>query len=856
MADDAAAVVGRCRDTLHRAANGGPAPQDVRDFLADLDRLPPDHPQRPRLAVTMVVTLIDSGRMAPLDLMLHLGALLDHADSGPVPFPKWPEIRVWTRAQQIMYAATTDPAIDVPTAQRTLSGLAEAAHGMDSTVSQLINLTRQILVLRSTAPTRGTVSDAISHMTGLAEQIDNPTTAEVVRRFAARFGDALAADRVGDHTESLQAVKDAMGVTGGSLIDVSGSDTVLAALADIELVHRGQSGGPDPDPGLIAELTKRADDTDAPLSRRIYAQAQVTLVCLERGEWGRGQLDNAIRRLRDLLLGVADSQTGVLGLFMLASALARRAEDTGDGLSEAEQALVRAVELMDGSDHQLWHETEKLLSRVRGLLGSRRPSGLDGLRRLAQVALVEVAGGARQVIQDVAAHAAGTARHHGEAGKLTEAFQTLESGRGLLIFAETAMRDIPAALREAGRADLASRWDGDDPDLRKTVVDALLTHDRATRGLLDPPTPAEARAALGKVGAAALVYLVPGDDAHPGYAVIVPAQGTCAYLRLPHLAVGEGTEAHRYIASPGDRVCDWAWRAAIGPVLERLSLDQPPRIVLVPVGDLARIAWQAARRGDGTHAVHLAAFSQVASARLFCTAAGRPQVALGGTGLVVSDPDTGACEPLTVARLEAHAVRRAFYPGARYVGRKPDGSPSRSGRGTPTEVADWLGDTNPHAGTTLHLACHNSFDAETGARALVLAPDDSPSTGRFRADQIVRSMAQTPQRAVGLVVLAAGDTVSAAGYDEVRSLSTAFLAGGAHNVISTMWTAPDDGTPAFVHMFHRFLRVHRMPPWQALRAAQMWMLDPARETPADLPGEIRTGPVPVAAWAGFTHSGQ
>jgi CHAT domain-containing protein len=353
-------------------------------------------------------------------------------------------------------------------------------------------------------------------------------------------------------------------------------------------------------------------------------------------------------------------------------------------------------------------------------------------------------------------------------------------------------------------------------------------------------------------------------------------------MALPDLTVTEDVDAclavlaarSRDVSPPrdGDEVtdslatlCDWAWRAAIGPLLEQYFADQPgpagrePRIVLIPMGDLARVPWQAARRGDGTYAVELVAFSQAVSARLLCENATSAPVALTSSGMVVADPDTdGAVRDLGAARLEAHAIRRAFYQGARYVGRRVDGSDSPSGRGTPDDVRHWLTASGPAAGAMLHLACHGSFTAR---------PDDARSyllltAGELVAEEILELLAATPGRQVGLVVLAACNTGrSVHGYDEAYSLGTAFLAGGARSVLSTQWSIPDAQTPSLMYLFHHYCRQERLPPWQALRKAQIWMLNPTRRAPERMPAELLLSvpddaPAPLVSWAGFVHFGQ
>ncbi|MEU7615252.1 CHAT domain-containing protein [Micromonospora rifamycinica] len=456
-------------------------------------------------------------------------------------------------------------------------------------------------------------------------------------------------------------------------------------------------------------------------------------------------------------------------------------------------------------------------------------------------------------------------------------------------------------------------------ELRREALAALSTPADpkavGAAGPLDPPTLPEIRSALAALDADALVYLVPATSRDTGYAVIAPAQGPPASMELPGLTLDDQSDLDSYlyalsnrdaarfpvgplpaasaaetrgVADPAveglprevelqqvesrfadtlDTLCGWAWQAAIGPLLEQYlahrpaaGSGRPPRVVLVPMGSLARVPWQAARRPDGTYAVQLAEFSQAASARFLCASAVRTRVPLAPVGLVVGDPDTGRVgEELTAARVEAYAVHQAFYRGGRYLGRRPDGQPSRSGAGTAAQIRDWLTSTRPGAGAMVHLACHGVVEVagEETASYLLLAGRE-----RLTAEELIAVLAEVPQRGLGLVVLAACRTgVSSRGYDEAYSLGTAFLAGGARSVLSTQWSIPDQATSVLMFMFHHFLATGGRPARDALRRAQLWMLDPQRQPPEGMPPQLRrhlaqTDPAEIVAWAGFVHWGQ
>lgn len=615
----------------------------------------------------------------------------------------------------------------------------------------------------------------------------------------------------------------------------------------------------------------------------------------------------------------------------LALGLWRRFEVTGklDGLAEAEQALTEARELAGGPANPHWSLINEMLSYVQRRLGQRpdaRKVALEGLRRhawhvLLQTDTAAATTAARNAASDAVQIASGCLIDNDPG----DAIHALDAGRGLVLFAATELRDITTRLDAAGRSDLAHRWrvaaasTGSDTvpvELRREVLDVLARPTgvgiAGSGGRLDPPSLPEIQSALLALDADALVYLVPAQPPTPGWAVIAPAHGPPSFIPLPNLSLDEETDVERYLTAlsnrdaalrqaedgPGsearatagtadpdgtrdlvlqradarfvgalDALCDWAWRAAVGPLVERYlpslpapASGRPHRVVLVPMGALSRVPWHAARRPDRTYAVQLAAFSQAVSARMLCESASRAPVPLAPVGLVVGDPDTGRrSDDLAAARIEAYAIHQAFYRGGRYVGRRPDGLTSRSGAGTRAQIRDWLTSTRPGAGAMLHLACHGVLEvgAEDTSAYLLLAGRE-----RLTAEELIGLLAEAPERAIGLVVLAACRTgVSSRGYDEAYSLGTAFLAGGVRSVLSTQWSIPDRATSVLMFMFHHYLMAERRPAWDALRRAQLWMLDADRRPPETMPAPLRrqlhqTDPAQIAAWAGFVHWGQ
>jgi hypothetical protein len=301
----------------------------------------------------------------------------------------------------------------------------------------------------------------------------------------------------------------------------------------------------------------------------------------------------------------------------------------------------------------------------------------------------------------------------------------------------------------------------------------------------------------------------------------------------------------------------------MGPLIESLlpRLGPPPphrphRLVLVPMGDLARVPWQAARRpADHRYATELVAISQAVSARMLCRSADQRPVPPSLGGLVVADPGG---KPLVAARREALAIRQVFHPGARYLGRRPDGTTSPSGRGTTAEVRDWLTGKGGGVGGVLHLACHAFVDVEDAKPAAYLVLADGKE---LFAEELVALLAQSPDR-VDLAVLAACHSgVAMTGYDEAYSLGTALLAGGVRSVLCTQWAVPDEETSVLMFMVHHFVHSAGLPAWAALREAQRWMLDPGRTVPDNMPTPLRSVLDPekladVVAWAAFVHWGR
>ncbi|TDC19996.1 CHAT domain-containing protein [Streptomyces sp. 8K308] len=606
---------------------------------------------------------------------------------------------------------------------------------------------------------------------------------------------------------------------------------------------------------------------------------------------------------------------GSCALSVLERGRGRRSGSLDEGIAWTERLLDR---IGGPEHHRLYFDAGQVLGTSYRLRAEGKGrAGRDDRARARGTLLSALRGGAWSVLlQSGTEHAAEAVGRASEVALQTaawcltdnvpaEAVSALDSCRGLILHAAITSRSVAERLAAAGRGELAAEWlaasaasgDGEVPSALRHRVLAQLTGPSGGRQprdrLLDPPSPAEIGLALRALGRDALVYLVPalrplppppgmlprwsGASALPwGAAVVVTADGEVRRVMLPRLL--EEAEALRNYAPVGaadrdlgpvggagapsggvpfrarlDRLSRWAWDVAMRDLLAefaptRRARRRQPRLVLVPMGALAAVPWHAAWEpgveGRRRYAFAEAEVSYAASARLFCEVAARPAVRHAGEALVVGDP----LGDLSYAGVEAEAVHRAFYPGGTFLG-----GPA----GTPDRVRQWLGSPGGPGGV-LHLACHATVAHSAATGGGQDSAYLSLHGGRVSAEDVVEASAA----ALEVVVLAACRShVSGRGHDEAFSLSTAFLAAGAGSVIGSLWPVPDDATSVLMFLTHHYLRRRGLPPGQALRRAQLWVVDPLRRVPPGMPPELAARAAHVdaddlSAWAGFTHLGR
>lgn len=498
-------------------------------------------------------------------------------------------------------------------------------------------------------------------------------------------------------------------------------------------------------------------------------------------------------------------------------------------------------------------------------------------------------------------------------GRVEDAVAALELGRALVLRAASSSRAVPELLESRGHHDLAAQWraaerggdtagNGTAPDtvlwelpssLRRHALEALGFREPGG-ALFSTPTVDELKAGVAEGNADALVYLLAGQGATPGMAVVVGPDIGTGVRALPLLSGEKSGPLERYLDAaaahqerPGvpeaaqtwedalSDLCDWATDAVILPVMsgiaERLAGNEnrrkdrpgPPRIVLVPCGGLGIVPWHAARlpaEAPSDYVCQIMVISYAASGRQFLNTVRRARRAPADAPVLVADPTMS----LPYAELEVAALQQALYPRARLYGEfyEPPAEPVAAG--TPGDLLDALAG----APSLLHVACHGSAGTNPTTSALRLAPDaDGPEGDRpthlLTVSQLLDRTTDEQEAPDGpLVVLSACETdLSKRDHDEALTLTTAFVAGGARDVVGSRWATQDSAAALMMAVFHHYLTVEGLSPVDALHFAQMWMLDPDRKNPGSLTGslldELTRGPDlhHPATWAAFIHQG-
>ncbi|GGQ77087.1 CHAT domain-containing protein [Streptomyces flaveolus] len=822
----------------------------LRRLGADLDRLPEGHDRAPEIENLMRLVLQTgmplSGSHQDTDVARdHARRVTEHFEQQAASDPAATGLLIGNRAMNLLGR--------VREAEE-----AESAEDLAAVVDELESLERSV---PDGHPFRPVVRLALgSALTSLGSYTHD--TGALLRGFA-RQEETLAA------------------MTTASL----GVPEALAdALRDTLRTARAVVGGA---PDMMPEYAPPAADASTE-TRYLSALAATMRHTVTQDPADLDAAIGELRRVRDRVRQGRSPQIAAPALWQLAENHRLRLERTQDPADrdaatdaalESLQALAGDVVLQDGPDH--------------GLLAAR--SGADrGIRAAIWAA---------------------------SQGRVEEAVAALELGRALVLQAASTSRAVPELLESRGHHDLAREWraaagapDGQPgalprelpSSLRRRALEAL-GHREPGGALFRTPTVEELKAGVAEGDADALVYLLAGEGTMPGMAIVVGPDTGTGVRALPLLSGEHSGPLERYLdaaarhqASPGDsaataawedalsELCDWATGAMVAPVMsglaERLAANEdrrrdrpgPPRIVLVPCGRLGIVPWHAARLPAGAphaYACQAIVFSYAASGRQFLDSVRRARRAPDADAVLVADPSMS----LPYADLEVTALQRSVYPGARLYGELYEPPVEPEAAGTPDDLLDALGG----APSLLHIACHGSAGPSPTASALQLAypqggpeesaelppdeggPDARPNAGMLTVSRLLGRRTGERRTPDGpLIVLSACETdLSRRDHDEALTLTTAFVAGGARDVVGSRWATRDSASALMMAVFHHYVAVEGRSPVDALRAAQMWMLDPRRTAPASLGGdlldELGKGPVldRPAAWAAFIHQG-
>ncbi|MFE9389215.1 CHAT domain-containing protein [Streptomyces sp. NPDC006784] len=350
-------------------------------------------------------------------------------------------------------------------------------------------------------------------------------------------------------------------------------------------------------------------------------------------------------------------------------------------------------------------------------------------------------------------------------------------------------------------------------------------------------------------------------------------------------------------------LCDWAYevldpvlggvrdRLAERPTEDREAADRPAedreaaerpaadgllRIVLVPCGRLGIVPWHAASRAGAAGREHLCrntAVSYAASGGEFLRSVRRAPRDPAAAPVLLADPGMD----LAHAEVEVMALRDAFYREARMCGGIFELPEEELLPGTPEDVLALLAG----GASLLHIASHGSAGTRPTVSALHLAaPEDTggpdahgtgPDPGMLTVTRLLdrpaarggaeRADSTGAGAGAPLVVLSACQTdLSTRDHDEALTLTTAFVSGGARDVVGSRWRTDDAVSALLMAVFHHYATVDGLGPADALRAAQLWMLDPDRKNPGSLHGPLlrqmeRPDLDRARFWAAFIHQG-
>jgi CHAT domain-containing protein len=378
-----------------------------------------------------------------------------------------------------------------------------------------------------------------------------------------------------------------------------------------------------------------------------------------------------------------------------------------------------------------------------------------------------------------------------------------------------------------------------------------------------PPALSEIRAAA---RLSPLVYLAAARTG--GIAVLVPgkAQQEIQAIELPGLDEhGLRTRVEEYQncylrreqdpqrwLSALDEMTGWLWEVCMSPVLKQLG--RASSACLIPCGLLGMLplhaSWSVDHKQNNKrrYAIEQLGLGYAPNARALL-AAFQSDKFEGKTGLVISDPRPTSAPLLKYAHYESRAAASNFRQHKLL----------RHSEATCASVMALLPQYE-----AVHFACHAAAHAaDTQHSGFVLAGDEVLTIDALRRCRLMKTR---------LAVLSACETAVQGEElpDEVISLASVFLQTGVDAVIASLWAVLDASTMLLMIRFYQLWRGDDLSPSEALRQAQLWMLNaPDQEKaravrgliPKSIQTELEKTPSGVNHfahpdhWAAFTYVG-
>jgi CHAT domain-containing protein len=270
-----------------------------------------------------------------------------------------------------------------------------------------------------------------------------------------------------------------------------------------------------------------------------------------------------------------------------------------------------------------------------------------------------------------------------------------------------------------------------------------------------------------------------------------------------------------------DDVTAQLWTHLMGPLAAALHRRLPgetsaaPAVTLIPTSLLALLPLHAAWTEDLSTPTGRLYFldeftvSYAPSARALHHAREAAERAVADRVLAVEEPLAAGASPLPNVHAEVTAIAGLFETPVILPREKA----------TRQNVLKELRQVQ-----VIHFACHGSNNWQSALESGLLMADDENGKTVWLT---VRDLLASGQVGGRLATLSACETgiIGMDLSDEVVALPSALLKAGFGGVAASLWSVANISTAMLMEHFYRCWREERLPPAQALRAAQRWLRD-------------------------------